>query len=54
LLIYDCFIYVQCEGLGAITVRIDDKHHYHTGEKIALSFDKKRLHFFDEAGATAR
>ena len=50
----DCFIYVQCEGLGVITVRIDDKHHYQTGEKVALSFDKKRIHFFDEAGTTAR
>ena len=43
----DCFIYVDCAPLGVITVRVDDKVSYKTGQKVHLSFDKKRLHFFD-------
>ena len=43
----DCFIYVDCGSLGVITVRVDDKVTYKTGQKVHLSFDRKRLHFFD-------
>ena len=45
----DCFIYVDCAGLGVLTVRVGDEVAYETGQKIGLSFDRKRLHFFDEA-----
>ena len=43
----DCFIYVDCGPSGIITVRVDDKVAYETGQKVNLSFDQKRLHFFD-------
>ena len=32
------------------TVRISDETSYKTGDKVKLSFEKKRLHFFDDAG----
>lgn len=44
----DCFIYVECKGLGVITVRVGDEVAYKTGQKVGLSFDRNRLHFFDE------
>lgn len=50
----DCFIYVQCESIGILTVRVDDEVTYKTGDKVKLSFDKKRIHFFDEAGIAIR
>jgi len=50
----DCFIYVSCEGLGVITVRVDDKLTYQTGDHVSLSFERKRLHFFDQDGASCR
>ena len=46
----DCFIYIQCKNLGVITVRVDDKITYKVGDKVNLSFEKKRLHFFDKDG----
>ena len=46
----DCFIYVDCAGLGTLTVRVDDKISYKTGQKVHLAFARERLHFFDEAG----
>ena len=46
----DCFIYVQCENLGVITVRVNDTTTYQTGDKVALSFERARLHFFDQDG----
>ena len=46
----DCFIYVDCAALGVITVRVDDEVTYETGQSVNLSFDRKRLHFFDVAG----
>ena len=44
----DCFIYVDCPALGVLTVRVGDEVSYQTNQKIGLSFDKKRLHFFDD------
>ena len=46
----DCFIYVDCAGLGTLTVRVDDKISYKTSQKVHLAFARERLHFFDEAG----
>ena len=46
----DCFIYVDCASLGVVTVRVDDEVTYKTGQSVQLSFDRKRLHFFDEGG----
>ena len=44
----DCFIYVECKGLGVITVRVGDETAYKTGQKVGLSFERNRLHYFDE------
>ena len=44
----DCFIYVQCQELGVLTVRVGDDIGYKTGQNVHLSFDRKRLHFFDQ------
>ena len=46
----DCFIYVDCASLGVITVRVNDEVTHETGQKVNLSFDRKRLHFFDKDG----
>ncbi|NKC14292.1 MAG: sn-glycerol-3-phosphate ABC transporter ATP-binding protein UgpC [Gammaproteobacteria bacterium] len=50
----DCFIYVDCAQLGVITVRVSDEIAYETGQQASLKFDRKRIHFFDEAGQAAR
>ena len=47
-------IYVDCASLGVITVRIDDEVSYKTGQKLHLSFDRKRLHFFEKDGKALR
>ena len=50
----NCFIYVDCASLGVITVRVDDEVSYKTGQKLHLSFDRKRLHFFEKDGKALR
>ena len=50
----DCFIYVDCAKLGVITVRVDDEVTYKTGQKVHLSFDRKRLHLFTDEGLSCR
>ena len=50
----DCYIYVDCENLGVLTVRVDDKIAYQTGQNVHLSFARKRLHFFDAAGQAGK
>ena len=46
----DCFIYVDCQSLGVLTVRVGDEVSYQTGQTVSLRFDPKRLHFFDDEG----
>ena len=46
----DCFIYVDCDQLGVVTVRVDDETDYTTGDQVKLQFDRARLHFFDKDG----
>ena len=36
------------KGLGVITVRVWDEAAYKTGQKVGLSFERNRLHYFDE------
>ena len=50
----DCYIYVDCENLGVLTVRVDDKIAYQTGQNVHLSFARERLHFFDAAGQAGK
>ena len=50
----DCFIYVDCAALGVITVRVNDEVTYKTGQKVHLSFDRKRLHLFTDEGLSCR
>ena len=50
----DCFVYVDCKQAGILTVRISDEVSYQTGQTVGLSFDKKRLHFFDKQGKACR
>ena len=46
----DCFIYVDCDQLGVITVRVGDETDYKTGDMVNLQFDRSRLQFFDKDG----
>lgn len=50
----DCFVYVDCKQAGILTVRVGDEVSYQTGQVVGLSFDKKRLHFFDKQGKACR
>ena len=50
----DCFVYVDCKQAGILTVRVGDEVSYETGQIVGLSFDKKRLHFFDKQGKACR
>ena len=50
----DCYLYVDCPKLGILTVRVGDETSYNTGDKVKLSFEKKRLHFFDDAGLSCQ
>ena len=44
----DCFIYVEAAGLGVITVRVGDEVDFKTGQTVGLSFQRNRMHFFDD------
>ena len=50
----DCYIYVDCKNLGILTVRVDDKIAYQTGQNVHLNFARERLHFFDKVGQAGR
>ncbi len=50
----DCFIYVQCQNLGVMTVRVDDKVTYKVGDKVQLKLERKRIHFFDQDGLSCK
>ena len=44
----DIYLYVSCENLGVLTVRIDGTNDVNPGSNVDLSFDAERLHFFDK------
>ena len=47
----DLMVYVECEGLGLMTVRAAGDGTVAAGDAIGLAFAPDRLHFFDSAGA---
>jgi len=47
----DLMVYVDCPGLGLITVRAAGDGSVAAGEDVGLVFVPERVHFFDEAGA---
>ncbi len=47
----DLMVYVECEGLGLITVRAAGDGTVVAGDTIGLAFAPDRLHFFDSGGA---
>ena len=47
----DVMLYVECAGLGVLTVRHVGDVALKPGEAVGLAFDETRLHFFDAQGA---
>ena len=47
----DSFLFVDCEDLGIITVRVDGSREFNLGEMLNLEFQTENTHFFDSSGA---
>ena len=47
----DSFLFVDCEDLGIITVRVDGSREFNLGEMLNLEFRTENTHFFDSSGA---
>ena len=47
----DSFLFVDCEDLGIITVRVDGSSEFNLGEMLNLEFQTENTHFFDSSGA---
>lgn len=47
----DYFHYIDCGAQGLVTVRTAGSNQALEGERVGLSFDEDRLHFFDNGGA---
>lgn len=50
----DCYLYVDCTGIGRITVRTSGDHTFTSGDEIKLSFPAEHLHFFNTDGLAIR
>ena len=46
----DCYLYVDCAGVGRITVRTSGEHTFASGDDIHLTFPPEHLHFFTTDG----
>mgnify|MGYP001356678113 FL=1 len=47
----DSFLFLDCEDLGIITVRVDGSREFNLGEMLNLEFQTENTHFFDSSGA---
>ena len=47
----DSLLFVDCEDLGIITVRVDGSREFNLGEMLNLEFQTENTHFFDSSGA---
>ncbi|MEN0001985.1 MAG: sn-glycerol-3-phosphate ABC transporter ATP-binding protein UgpC [Pseudomonadota bacterium] len=50
----DCFVILDCAGLGQLTVRVSGETKLKPGEAVGIKMPKNRLHFFDEDGLAIR
>jgi multiple sugar transport system ATP-binding protein len=46
----DCFVLVECPGLGPVTVRTSGDDETRIGSDVGLSFQREKLSFFDAEG----
>ena len=46
----DCFVFIDCEGLGTLNVRVDGSEKYAIDEEVSINPIVKHLHFFDHQG----
>ncbi|MEO1749898.1 MAG: TOBE domain-containing protein, partial [Pseudomonadota bacterium] len=50
----DCYVILDCEGLGQLTVRVDGETALKPGDKVGIKMPSHRLHFFDAQGLAIR
>ena len=46
----DCFVFIDCEGLGTLNVRVDGSVKYAIDEEVSVNPVVEHLHFFDHQG----
>ena len=50
----DCYLYVDCAGVGRLTVRTSGEHTFASGDDMHLTFPPEHLHFFNTDGLAIR
>ena len=46
----DCFVFIDCDDLGTLNVRVDGSEKYTIDEEVSVNPLLEHLHFFNEQG----